>query len=705
MGVTLMRAPESQSSHNKITPKHLSLLAYIYIRQSTPKQVERNKESQIYQRAMAQRAEALGWTGEHVRFIDSDQGITATSIEYRDGFKELVAEVSLGHVGIILGYEVSRMARNNSEWYTLLDLAAVFGTLIADCEGVYDPRLHNDRMLLGLKGAISEAEGYLIRQRLSDGRMTQVVRGAYQQRLPTGFVRMPDGSADKDPNERVRHTIEMVFHKFAELGSCYSVRSYLQGAGIQLPRQQTHGPFKGQLLWKSPSTAAIYEIINNPAYAGAFVYGRHQADKTKPRTNRARSSQTNKPRAEWLHIQQSVYPAYISWEQFQANLARLHQNSTRFNQASPHQQGIARNGAALLQGFVTCGMCALKMHVNYNGTPRYFCNTLPDKSGVRECGSLHGPSIDKVVVKAFFEAIHPSQLDALEAVLTKMRRERGLLLQQWQERLEHARYEVQKAEQSYNVVDSQNRLVAAELERRWDEKLHELRSIEEDFESFLQKPDPSTTVKPEVRQQLQHMAGVLPQLWANEVISNVQKKELLRCLIRGVILKRIRPDTVEVRILWVSGHYTVLNARTTTQHTSQVSEYKLLLKRIYELWQQGSDDKKIALQLENEGFQTAKKDGVAATTVQRIRLQNGWNTKLLQKQICAELQGHLTLYDMAKRLGVNRTWVYRRIKKREIEPKFITRLEGSKLLLIKSDEQLIEALLQQKLLSKRRLRA
>jgi DNA invertase Pin-like site-specific DNA recombinase len=269
-------APSTLSA--KITATHLERLACVYVRQSTPKQVERHQESRRYQYHLVQRAAALGWSTERTRVIDSDLGLSGSESSHRGGFTDLVAEVSLGHVGIVLGYEVSRLARNNRDWYHLLDLAAVFGTLIADSDGIYDTRLYNDRLLLGLKGTMSEAELHLLRLRLTAGRMNQVRRGAYRQHLPTGLTRLPDGTVVKEPDEQVRHTIELVFEKFDELGSCEKVLCYLRQYDIRLPRQQRAGLHSGELLWKTPSYAAILEIMHNPAYAGAFAYGRRQTD-------------------------------------------------------------------------------------------------------------------------------------------------------------------------------------------------------------------------------------------------------------------------------------------------------------------------------------------------------------------------------------------------------------------------------------------
>ncbi len=340
---------------SKIRVSHLQRLAYIYIRQSSPKQVANNQESQRYQRLLGQRAETLGWAKERIRVIDSDLAQSGQGSSYRSGFQELVAEVSLGHVGIIFGYEVSRLARNNSDWYHLLDLAAVFDTLIADNDGIYHPRLYNDRLLLGLKGTMSEAELHLLRQRMDAGRLSQVMRGAYRQRLPTGLARLPDGSVVKDPDEQIQHVLELVLAKFKTLGTARKVACYLREEDILLPRRQMRGVEMGEVLWKPATASAVREIIHNPAYAGAFAYGRKQTNPMQRQPGRGRIAQ---PMDEWIHVQQDVYPAYITWEQYLTNQEQLRQNTARFWPKPARAQGAIREGSALLQGLVICAFAA-----------------------------------------------------------------------------------------------------------------------------------------------------------------------------------------------------------------------------------------------------------------------------------------------------------------------------------------------------------
>jgi DNA invertase Pin-like site-specific DNA recombinase len=683
--------PLAVGGQHKIKPEHLRRLAYIYIRQSSFKQVERNRESQVNQYQLVQRAEALGWSRERTRVIDVDQGLSGKGSEYRQGFQQLAAEISLGHVGILFGYEVSRLARNNRDWYHLLDLAAVFGTLIADCDGVYDPCLYNDRLLLGLKGTMSEAELHLLRQRLDAGRMNQVLRGEYRQKLPTGLLCLPDGTVIKDPDDQVRHAIELVLSSFEELGSCQKVLRYLRDENVLLPRRQAAGPQCGELIWKPPSDAAIYDIIRNPAYAGAFAYGRTQGDPTRRNPGRPATGRVHKSMENWIHLQLDVYPAYISWEQYLANQERLRQNGMRYSRHIENAQGATREGDALLQGLATCGMCGNRMYVTYKHSPRYLCTALATRFGGATCLSVHGASIDAVVVQAFFEAVRPAQLDALEAILATQQVERQRLLQQWEERLKRARYEAQLAERHYHAVDPDNRLVAAELEHRWEQKLQQLQAATEDYERFQQAPS-APELTPELRSQFQHISETLPQLWPS--LSNAQKKELLRSLISRVILSKQAADRVEVRIVWISGHYSVAYAQPPFHRQQDAGNYQQLLARIEALWQQGLDDEAIATQLTAEGFRSPRRLIISPLTVMNIRLEHDWHLKLWQSRNALELDGYLTVKGLANRVQADRSWVYRRIYDGTISSSHVFREPQSKVYLIKDDPELIERLRQ-----------
>ena len=682
----------SQGSQQlKVTPGHLERLAIVYIRQSSGKQVRQNQESQFNQRALVDRAESLGWHRQRIQLLDGDLGQSGTSTEGRDDFKALAAEVALGHVGIIFGWEVSRLARNNADWYHLLDLAAIFSTLIADVEGVYDPRLYNDRLLLGLKGTMSEAELHMLRQRLNAGRLSKVARGEYVQHLPTGLVRLPDKRVVKDPDGQVRQVIELVFAKFAELGSCQRVLRFFKQQGILLPRHQTSGFHKGELLWKKPSAAAIYEILGNPAYAGAFVYGRRPTDPTRRIPGRHATGTVRKPLAEWMYTQHDVYPAYITWEEYLANLARMHDNAVQHAERTQPGRGTPRTGAALLQGLATCGACGHVMRAVYKPGVRYVCHGLAKEFAEQMCAHLDGPSAERLVVQAFFAAIQPAQLDALAALIAQRRQERAQIERHWEQQSQRANYEVHLARRRYEAVDPANRLVAAELERRWEEALVALRTTQEAAERFRQEPI-LPDLDPELRRQLEHIAQTLPELWDSGRLSNEHKKLLLRSLIARVILTRVVPDRVEVKIVWVSGHFSVDYLTPPIHRQADVSRYEELIVRIHDLWDAGKNDADIATVLTQEGFHGARTPHVSAATVLKIRNQHHWVSNYHRHRMADLIDGMWTIHGLAQELGMDRGWFYRRIRSGLLCEPDIVRVPPYGNYLVRNDPALIERL-------------
>jgi DNA invertase Pin-like site-specific DNA recombinase len=672
--------------HPKIRPTHLDRFAYIYVRQSSPKQVAHNQESTMLQYQLAHHAERLGWRADRVRAIDDDQATSAASSAGRDGFQELVTEVSLGRVGIIFGWQVSRVARNNSDWYHLLDLAALSDTLIADIDGVYDLRDYNDRLLLGLKGAMSEAELYLMQQRLKAGRLNQIQRGAYRQSLPTGLVRLEDGRVMKDPDDQVRHAIELVLRKFDELGSCGQVMRYCRTENILLPRRQLSGPFRGELLWKPANDMAIYQIVCNPAYAGAFVYGRRQVDRTRQIPGKRRTGKRPRPMTEWLQVHRDVYPAYISWEQYVANQERLHQNAMNFNQTLEQAQGAPREGAALLQGLVRCGQCGCLMRVSYKSRTHYFCAALARRAGEHKNLQIAGAPLETAVVQAFFDALRPANIDALEAVLAQQAADHQRLIQQWEERLKRARYEEQLAQRHYKAVDPENRLVAAELERRWESALRTLRDTQDAFDRFQLTPQP-TTLPPDLRAQLKHLSETLPTLWPT--LPHDQQKALLRSLIAQVICWRDTPDRLEVKLVWISGHYSMLHVQHPLGDGHDLPNYAQLVQRVEVLWQQGLDDAHMAAQLTTEGFHSARRAIVPPSLVEKIRREHGWHLALARSRQALELDGYLTVRGLAAQLGVACDWVYNRLYSGTIPASFVTRHPQSQGYLIRPDPTLL----------------
>ena len=680
----------TNSTHHKVLATHLERKAVVYLRQSTPKQVRENVDSQLCQRTLIERAQSLGWPQHRVEILDGDLGLSASQAQCRDDFKTLAASVALGHVGIVFGWDVSRLARNNADWYQLLDLAALFDTLIGDNDGIYDPKSHNDRLLLGLKGTMSEAELYTLRQRLNAGRLSKVQRGEYVQHLPTGLVRLSSQQVIKDPDAQVCHVIELVLNKFDDLGSCRRVMRYCRDRQILLPRRQTSGFHQGELLWKKPSESAIYEILTNPAYAGAFVYGRRPKDPTRRKAGQPSTGVVRKPMEEWQCIIQDRYPAYISWEQYLANQARLRDNRQRFHEFSSAGRGAPGRGPALLQGLATCGKCGRRMKVSYRPGVRYICNAMYTTFGEPMCAHLNGSSIEDFVVQAFFKAIAPAQLDALEGVLQQQQQEQQRLGKYHHQQVQRAQYETSLARRRYEQVDPDNRLVAAELERQWEQKLCELREVQEAEERFTAKPA-ELTLSAKMRQQLGDLNQQLPQLWSSNQLTNELRKQLLRSLIVRVILKRIAPDQVQVRIVWVSGHFSEGIVYPPIWRQVEVTNYPAILERIEQMWQQSMTDNQIAQVLNDEGFQSARNKTFTSCIVFKIRHQQGWASPLHAHRGAEKIDGMWTIQGLAKKLGVKVYWFYNRMRTGFLsEPDLVRQPQGN--YLIRDDEQLMARL-------------
>jgi DNA invertase Pin-like site-specific DNA recombinase len=677
--------------HRKIQSHHHQRLACIYIRQSTTEQVRHHRESRLNQERMAERAHQLGWPAEQVQLITEDLGKSGSGSHQRSGFRNLLSDISLGKVGIVFCYEVSRLARNSRDWHHLLEASGLFDTLIADYDGIYDLHHFNDRLLLGLKGTMSEAELHLLKLRMAAGRKRQLERGAYRQILPTGLVRIEDGVVIKDPDEQVRQVIGLVFDTFARLKSCSKVLQYFHQEKILLPRRQIRGPDAGTVVWREPTAGSLYSILTNPAYAGTFVYGRRPMDKSQPIGNRLNRPRRRPPIESWAYVHHDHYPAYISWEVYLENRRLLTANRQHHWHPTRDEAGAIRQGNALLQGMVYCGYCGHQLHTLHKGTARYGCYARKRMYGGNTCTIINADYIDPVVVEAFFTAVQPAQLDVLESVLREQNEAHTQLAQQWQQRLQRAQYEAHLAQRQYNAVDPENRLVAAELERRWEAKLQALATTQREVEQFEQRPSP-TLLTPQLRQQFQTICDNLPVIW--DELTNQEKKSLLRSLIKRVILTRVEVDRVAIRVVWLSSHYSAFDVHVGTLKASDLPFYDNMIAQIHQLWQKGVNDITIAAKLTAKGYHSARSDHLSAETVGRLRLEHGWRRNNARDHVT--LAGHLSVLKLADLLGVSRTWVYGRIRRGLIPTEFITRHPKYDRLFIRNDPQVLATLQEMK---------
>src|SRR5215510_3128720 len=454
-----------------VTPQHLTRKAIIYIRQSSPHQVLTNQESLRLQYALRDRAVTLGWRTNDIEIIDGDIGLSGAATHYREGFKDLLARVTLGEVGIIFSVEVQRLSRNCSDWYPLLDICGFKHCLIADRDGVYDPGTPNGRLLLGLKGQLSEMELYTIRARMTAGLLNKAQRGELALSLPVGLVRDVDGVVRKEPNLEVQQRLELVFATFLERRSASKVLQFLNEQQLLLPR---HDRF-GDVQWRRPRVAAILAILKNPAYAGAFVYGRTRTVRTGAGPRQA--AQKKLPIEQWRIRVNDKYPAYISWQTYEQIQAMLKDNYAEYDRNKT--RGIPRPGAALLHGLVYCGECGHKMVVQYKTGTRYLCNYLRQQYHVPVCQHIPGDPVDATVVQAFFAALAPMELDAYQRAVVAQQQMEAASVRAHLQQLQRLRYQAALAQRQFEHVDPANRLVAAELERRWETALRDLRQAEE----------------------------------------------------------------------------------------------------------------------------------------------------------------------------------------------------------------------------------
>ena len=463
---------------DKIERRHRERQAIVYVRQSTVQQIERHQESTRLQYALADRAFHFGWARGDITVIDDDLGKSGASIEGRLGFQRLVAEVGLGHVGLVLGVEMSRLARSCRDWHQLLEICALFDTLIADADGVYDPGNYNDRLLLGLKGTMSEAELHIIKARMLEGRRAKARRGELGKPLPMGYVRRPSGEVAFDPDEQVQSTIRLMFDLFERFKTAGKVMRYMIDHGIQLPVRAQGGPTKGDLEWHRPNRVSLYNLFHNPIYAGVYVYGMRSVDKRRQKPGRPGTGRRSGRIEDAEVFLPDRLPAYITRDQYERNQAQL-----RSNMAS--RTGPVRAGQALLSGLLVCGRCGLRMNAQYtnNGRDvRYICNRMTVDYGEDVCQSVKGAPLDTLVGKLVIEALEPAALDASLAVAADIEAERAAVDQQWRQRIERADYEAARARRQYDAVDPENRLVARTLERQWEEALAEHARLAAEYE-------------------------------------------------------------------------------------------------------------------------------------------------------------------------------------------------------------------------------
>jgi DNA invertase Pin-like site-specific DNA recombinase len=648
----------------KIEAAHLRRAAYVYVRQSTLAQVERNTESLERQYELADRAVALGWGADEVVVLDSDLGRSAKSTDGREGFQRLVADVGLGKVGIVLGIEVSRLARRNADWYQLLDLCALTDTLIADSDGIYHPGLHNDRLLLGLKGTMSEAELHVLRARMREGCLHKAAKGELRVALPAGYEYDQLGRIRITPDEAVVDAITTVFTYFTELSSARGVMMRLLSEGRQLPRR---GPSDRQVRWRPATYRAVHDTLTNPCYAGVYAYGRKRVER-RVQDGVVRERMRSMARAEWHTCLLDHHPGFITFERYEANLARLRAN---WLPSHADSQGAAREGHALLQGLTRCGRCARKMQVSYSGgsrSPRYSCLHGQAFYGTGPCQSVGGRRVEQVVLDAVFQALAPAAIDATLRAIEDLASTHHARVRSAELELERARYHADRARRQFDGCEPENRLVARTLEGEWEDQLQHVRQAEQALAAVrASRPEPLT------EQEIAwcRRAGAdLRAVFDAPSTTDRDRKLLLRAMISEVIITVEREQQLaQVRIVWEGGalteHHATLPRAGSRARTDQ--DTLELVRRLAEEY----PDHQIAGILARQGRLTGSGKSFTAHRVRSLRNHHKIPVATVQT-VCPAGSEMVTVARAASELGVSTATVHRWLREGFISGQQIT---------------------------------
>lgn len=599
----------------KIEGSHLDRLAVVYVRQSTLKQVKEHQESGRLQYALRERAVQLGWSPRRVVVIDEDQGQSGKYVEGRSGFQRLVAEVGLNHVGLVLGIEMSRLARSNRDWHQLIEICGLYQTLIGDADGIYDPRNYNDRLLLGLKGTMSEAELHILKQRLDAGKWAKARRGELGMPVPMGYGRRPSGEVVKDPDEQAQAVIELVFAAFERYRTVNRVLRYLMEERIQFPVRVSSGPDKGSLRWSRPSRSTLSTMLQHPIYAGAYVYGRRRVDPAKQHPGRRGTGRVSLPPEEWAVCLKDRLPAYITWEQYEGNLRQIAANNNAKGIGAP------RKGPSLAAGLVVCGRCGLRMLTRYsqNGDSlQYVCDRRHTLYREPICQTVSGRPIDEAIGRLVLQTLQPLTVELSLKVAQDLEAERARVLSQWAQRLERARYESERAYRQYNAVEPENRLVVRQLERQWEAALQAEAALKLEYERVAARQAVPLTAAE--REAIHRLAADIPALWHAPTTTAAERQAVVRQLIEQVVITlEGKSERIAVDVHWAGGHHTSFTVIRPVARLEQLSSYPDLVRRAAQLRNDGQTVSAIAQFLTEEGWRSAQGgESFTESTVRRL---------------------------------------------------------------------------------------
>jgi DNA invertase Pin-like site-specific DNA recombinase len=627
---------------SKVTAGHLARTAYLYVRQSTLRQVINNTEATTRQYALRQRAVALGWPAEQIVTIDSDQGHSGASAADREGFQHLVADVGMGRAGIVLGLEVSRLARNNADWHRLLEICALSDTLICDEDGLYNPGDFNDRLLLGLKGTMSEAELHFIRARLRGGQLSKARRGELPMALPVGLVTDPAGRVVLDPDAGVQHAVRHLFTTFARTGSARAVVQAFNAEGLLFPARVRFGLHKGELAWMPLRHWRVLRTLHNPRYAGAFVYGRRR----ERRAPNGKARHETLPRDQWTALIPDAHDGYISWDQFEHHQTLLAANAQAHS--IERAAGPAREGPALLQGLAVCGRCGRRMTVRYHlrrgvEIPDYQCIGEAIQTGAPRCLTVPGAAIDAAIGQVLLDTVTPLALDVALTVQAELEARAGEADALRRSHVERAHHRAELARRRYLAVDPENRLVADSLEADWNDALRQLHIAEDDYD---RSATASTVLSDEHKARIRALAGDFPALWADPDTPQRERKRMARLLIEEVTI--VKTDRIHLHVRFRGGQTTSLAIPlplTARQARQTEPEVLALLDRLLD----DHTDAEAAHLLNAAGHRSGVGKPFTRTIVLHLRRTQNMPSHAQRLHV----RGMLTISEIAQQLGVH----------------------------------------------------
>lgn len=631
----------SSDAHQKVTAHHLKRSAYLYIRQSTLRQVLENTESTDRQYALRQRAVALGWPQEKVVVIDNDQGQSGASMEGRDGFQRLVADVGMGRAGIVMGLEVSRLARNSSDWHRLLEICALSNTLILDEDGVYDPAHFNDRLLLGLKGTMSEAELHVLRARLRGGILNKARRGELEVPLPIGFQYDTNIRVILDPDKQVQQTLRTFFQTFRRTGSATATVRAFRKQGLKFPRRAKSGPAMGEILWGELDHSRALFVLHNPRFAGAFFFGRSRQRRLGERSG----TFERLPREQWTALIPNAHPGYISWDAFEENQRRLRENAQA--QGADRKKSPPREGPALLQGLIICGVCGDRMTVRYNSRnekllPTYCCQRKGIARAEPICQSIPGQHLDDAVGRLLVESVTPMALEATLTVQQQLQARADDAERLRSHQVERARYEADLARRRFMKVDPENRLVADELEAEWNRKLRALTEAQDE----AKRQNAPAILDEAQRARVLALATDLPRLWREPTTPDRERKRMVRLLVEDITLTKGQDVIAAVR--FKGGATTTLKVPPALAAWQMRQTRPEVIAAIDELLAQHTDTE-IAQRLNERGLPTGSGKAFSPWTIYRLRTDHKLRTFYSRLRAA----GMLEQAEIARRLGVS----------------------------------------------------